>query len=127
MGLKNRGIHGPLWIPKLLKRFKGSRKSIGLWSQGTFYESKLRWSEAMLSPGLIEWNDMNLYKVNIGDEETFGPLLQVFKCDHFEEAINSPMTLNTAYQQGLYPIQKSIGTNLSMRSEPESSIGTVVK
>ena len=43
--------------------------------------------KAFVTPSLLEWKDIDKYNSIIGDEETFGPLLQVFRSDNFEEAI----------------------------------------
>ncbi len=44
--------------------------------------TQLDWSEAALKPGLLEMGE-----TQVADEETFGPLLQIYRADSFDRAI----------------------------------------
>ncbi len=51
-------------------------------AQSICLAQKLDWSDAALSPGLLEMHD-----AVVPDEETFGPLLQVWRADDFDAAM----------------------------------------
>jgi succinylglutamic semialdehyde dehydrogenase len=45
-------------------------------------------NKALLTPGLLEWKDHLEFKQAMGDHEVFGPLLNCFRADSFEQAID---------------------------------------
>lgn len=44
--------------------------------------------DALLSPGLLEWKDEKVFRQVMGDHEVFGPLLNCFRAESFEHAID---------------------------------------
>jgi len=65
----------------------------------------LKESKSMLSPGLLEWQSVNSYETALGDEETFGPLLQIFRAESFEHAVQIANRTKFGLAAGLFSDQ----------------------
>lgn len=85
------------------------------------YPSKtIKGSSALISPGLLEWDDAQHFKDIMGDHEVFGPLLNCFRADSFTHAIE--LANDTQYGLAAGLVSKSRHLWDQFRSEIRAGI-----